>query len=105
MMEEPITYMNTKDTCILCFKKPEDGFELIEHHVKYFPQIVAFVHYDCHQKIHDPENPIKHLIQYEDGDSRKFYEGKKIVEVHCSECGAIEPKHYRLCRLFKGGKK
>jgi len=25
-------------------------------------------------KIHDPENPIKDLIQFKEGDSRRFYE-------------------------------
>ena len=61
-----VTYMNTKDRCIVCFKPPEKDLELIAHHVTYFQQLIAFVHYECHQKIHDPENPINHLIQYQE---------------------------------------
>ncbi len=77
MMEEPVSYMNNRDTCIVCFKEREKDFELIGHHVSYYPEIIAFVHYQCHAKIHDPDKPIAHLIQYEEGDSRKFYEEKK----------------------------
>ena len=76
-MEEPVSYLNNKDKCIVCFKEREKDFELIAHHVSYFPEIVAFVHYTCHAKIHDLEKPISYLIQYEDGDSRKFYEEEK----------------------------
>ena len=50
---------------------------LIKHHVEYFPEVIAYVHFKCHQKIHDIKNPIKFLIKYEDGDSVKFYNLKK----------------------------
>ncbi len=66
--------MNSRDMCMVCFKPPEKNYELIVHHVSYFPEICCFVHYSCHNKIHDPDNPIRALIQYKDGDSRKFYE-------------------------------
>lgn len=67
-------YLNDRSKCIACFKVQEE-FELIRHHVKYFPEEVAHVHYECHKIIHDPDDPrYKYLIQYEDGDSRKFYE-------------------------------
>lgn len=84
-MEEPTVYLNSKDKCIVCFEKPEKwknglDIELIKHHVSYFPQIIAFVHYDCHAKIHDINNPLSHLIQYEREDSIKFYEQKKEKE-------------------------
>jgi len=85
MMEEQAVYLNSKDKCIVCFEKPEkweNGLDiaLIKHHVSYFPPIVAFVHYDCHAKIHDIENPLSHLIQYERDDSIKYYEQKKEKE-------------------------
>jgi len=52
---------------------------LIKHHVTYFPEKIAFVHYECHKKIHgDP--PMTMLIQYKDGDARKFYAMKKERE-------------------------
>ena len=68
--------------CMVCFMPPLIGFgnQLIKHHVSYFPEIIAFVHYKCHQKIHDTEKPIKCFIQYEVGDARKFYEMKKEVK-------------------------
>jgi len=85
MMEEPTAYLNSKDKCIVCFEKPEKwenglDIELIKHHVSYFPQIIAFVHYECHAKIHDIKNPLSHLIQYEREDSIKFYDQKKQKE-------------------------
>ena len=70
---KPIRF-NKRDFCFLCKQPPEDDFELIKHHVSYFPEKVAYVHFDCHMKIHDPENPIKDLIQFKEGDSRRFYE-------------------------------
>ena len=52
---------------------------LIKHHVTYFPEKIAFVHYECHKKIHgDP--PMTLWIQYEEGDPRKFYAMKQEKE-------------------------
>lgn len=104
-MSEAVVYLNTNNRCIVCFKKPKKNTPLIKHHVKYFPEIVAYVHFDCHKKIHDPNNPIEYLIQYEPEDSRNFYEEKRKNEPkYCSECGGLEPKHYRLCKFFVGEK-
>ena len=64
-------FMNRSDTCIVCFGCKLDG-KLIRHHVCYFPEKIAYVHFECHRKIHDTPLPI--FIQYNDGDSRKFYE-------------------------------
>ena len=77
-------YLNCHERCIVC--GCERGFDiktkmvepLIGHHVKYFPAIVAWVHYHCHKKIHDNNNPIISLIQYEGYDSRKYY-GQKTA--------------------------
>ncbi len=69
-------YMNTKDMCIVCFGPPEREYRLIVHHVTYFPEKCCYVHYSCHQKIHDPDDPITYLIQYGEGDSRRFYKAK-----------------------------
>tara|TARA_B100000029_G_scaffold31644_1_gene30131 strand:- start:4065 stop:4400 length:336 start_codon:yes stop_codon:yes gene_type:complete len=50
---------------------------LVRHHVKYFDEsgnvyeIICYVHRECHKAIHDGQHP--HLIQYNEGDSRKFY--------------------------------
>jgi len=73
-------YLNDRDSCYVCKQPPEDEFILIKHHVSYFPEIIAFVHFKCHQQIHDPENPIKEFIKFNDGDSRKFYEIQNRLE-------------------------
>ncbi len=73
-------FLNSRDRCIVCgfgraFDIQTRMIEpLVGHHVKYFPAVVAWVHYHCHRKIHD--NPTTPLIQYEDGDSRRYYEKK-----------------------------
>ena len=80
-----IEYMNSEDRCIICFKEPDVKpepdilgkkviYPLIKHHVSYYPEVIAFVHYDCHKKIHD--TPLNTFIQYEQGDSRKYYKEK-----------------------------
>ena len=74
-----MSYMNKRDMFLVCFKPPLEGYGnmLVRHHVSYFPERIAFVHYECHKKIHMEHTTIPHLIQYNEGDSRKFYEQKK----------------------------
>jgi len=80
-------YLNSREQCIICFQSPHieqmngvlAATPLIKHHVTYFPEKIAFVHYECHKKIHgDP--PIALWIQYAEGDSRKFYTIKSEKE-------------------------
>jgi len=68
-----MTYFNSSNKCAVCFGKPVDNLNLIKHHMSYFPELIAFVHWECHNKIHDPDEPITVFIQYEQGDSRRFY--------------------------------
>ena len=76
-------YLNNREHCIVCFQPPyieemhglTGATPLIKHHVTYFPEKIAFVHYECHRKIHD--TPLNVFIQYADGDSRKFYDMKR----------------------------
>ena len=70
-------FLNSKNMCLVCFKEPEDNLNLIKHHVSYFPEVIAFVHYKCHNQIHHPDNTLPHLIQYKRKDSKKFYKDKK----------------------------
>jgi len=49
---------------------------LVGHHVRYFPPVITFVHYCCHKKIHDKNNPISTLIQYDTGDAKRYYDLK-----------------------------
>jgi len=80
-----IEYMNSEDRCMICSKEPDMKpelnilgekviYPLIKHHVSYYPEVIAFVHYDCHKKIHN--TPLNTFIQYEQGDSRKYYKEK-----------------------------
>ena len=93
--------LNDKNRCIVCCKEFErnildNPIDMICHHVSYFPEVIAFVHYLCHRKIHDIMtweddhgtlmitndyigNKMKThiLIDYNQGDSRKYYEMKK----------------------------
>lgn len=73
-------FLNTKTKCIVCFKEPEDNLNLIKHHVSYYPETIAYVHFSCHQKIHDPDHPLDVWVQYEPEDSKKFYREKKQNE-------------------------
>ena len=87
-----IEYMNQNDMCIACMKGKLKGegnikvngkfnkvsIHLIKHHVRYNPEIIAYVHFDCHQIIHNPDDPrYKHLIQFQEGESREYYDEKK----------------------------
>ena len=81
--EQPLgatRFLNSRDKCIVCgfgraFDTQTRMIEpLVGHHVQYFPAVIAWVHYHCHRKIHS--NPITSLIQYEYGDSRRYYEKK-----------------------------
>ena len=74
-----IEVVNSPLKCLVCNKphnSDSDGrlVKFIVHHLRYFPERVSFVHYECHQKIHDIDNPLTIFIQYEKGDSKKFYE-------------------------------
>ena len=87
MIYRDILLLNNCDFCLHCGKSPHIGndgliISLIKHHVSYFPEKIAYVHNECHSKIHDSKNPITHLIQFEDGDSRKFYAQQKMEEMN-----------------------
>ena len=75
-----MSFLNSRDFCIACFEKKEDDYELIKHHVSYFPEVCTWVHYKCHTDIHDEPSKYPFLIQYQQGDSRKFYDLKKEDE-------------------------
>jgi hypothetical protein len=81
--------MNESTKCIACGKgrekqespikvngKPKMVYvPLIKHHVKYDPELIAYVHFECHRIIHDPDNMMyRHLIQFQEGESREYYD-------------------------------
>jgi hypothetical protein len=45
---------------------------MVKHHIRYYPEAIAWVHSKCHQRIHDPENPMDVFIQYDFSDKEKF---------------------------------
>ena len=67
-------YMNSSEMCICCFKPPAPGGDLAIHHIRYFPELCCYVHDKCHEDIHGTPSKHPYLIQYEEGDSVKFYE-------------------------------
>lgn len=69
-------YMNSKEMCICCFGALRDGDELAVHHISYFPEVCCYVHAKCHEDIHKTPSVHPYLIQYEEGDSMKFYEAR-----------------------------
>jgi len=76
-------FFNSHKRCIVC--NGERTFDiqtrmvekLSGHHVRYFPPLVAWVHPKCHAKIHDPQNPMILYIQYDEGDSQRYYKQMK----------------------------
>tara|TARA_Y100000310_G_C20293475_1_gene628279 strand:+ start:98 stop:352 length:255 start_codon:yes stop_codon:yes gene_type:complete len=73
---------------MICFGKPEvvkEGnstrtLKLIKHHVKYDPETVIWIHFKCHQKIHDADKPLTQWIQYTEKEKKLFYKDKKQDE-------------------------
>ena len=86
-------FMNNNKKCIVCGKNPEQGkssiiingkhapvkVPLIKHHVSYNPELIAFVHFNCHIEIHAGKHP--HLIQYQEGESREYYDKKQNITI------------------------
>jgi hypothetical protein len=85
---------NCPELCAVCFEAPtvdeitHERINLTKHHIRYFPQKIAFVHSKCHDKIHDPENPITYLIDFKKGDSRRFYDIQKNSKSKLGSCVA-----------------
>ena len=80
-----ITYLNSPDFCLICRGDPEvennenstRTLKLIKHHIKYSPETIIWVHYKCHQKIHDTYNPMTVWIQYSEEEKKQFYKNRK----------------------------
>ena len=71
------TFFNAMDRCGVCSQPPKDGLKMMKHHITYYPELIAFVHWECHNRIHDPDNPLTIFIQYTREDSKKFYKEKQ----------------------------
>ena len=83
-IKNKVEFLNDCTCCVVCGKSPEIDekdivITLIKHHVSYFPEKIAYVHNECHKKIHKTPNSV--LIQYELGDSKKYYDLQKDKEL------------------------
>mgnify|MGYP005637929761 FL=1 len=80
LKKQGIEFLNSCELCAVCLQSPDVDNDtqivepLIKHHITYFPQKIAYVHNKCHKQIHSTENTLSHFIQYENGDSNKFYQ-------------------------------
>jgi hypothetical protein len=70
-------YFNSKERCLVCFKPFTKDDPLVNHHITYYPELIGRVHYTCHAKIHDPDNPLTTFIQYDRSDSLRYYQEKE----------------------------
>ena len=83
MIVEGKPFVNTQETCIVCHVEDssDDDNPMVRHHIRYYePETIAWVHSKCHQKIHDPENPITALIQFEPAEKDRFDSEKKVLD-------------------------
>ena len=77
-----VSRLNSPDRCIVCgFGESFDiqtgiPTPLNKHHVSYFPEKIAYVHWACHNRIHN--TPLTTFIQYSPGDSEKFYRKSEV---------------------------
>ena len=81
MMFDEYKFLNTKEKCLICSKSFDNDDPCIKHHIRYEPELIAYVHYTCHNKIHDPDNPITAFIQYTRQDAIDYLENKKLLEL------------------------
>ena len=82
-----VLFLNGPNICAVCSKGPyfdeyNRRISLQKHHVSYFPQKIAHVHKQCHDKIHATDNHF--LIQYEQGDGRKFHDNLESLPKNLS---------------------
>ena len=79
LKKQGIKFFNSYDICAICLQSPDIDNDtqiiepLIKHHIRYFPQKIAYVHNKCHKQIHSNNNSLSNFIQYKNGDSNKFY--------------------------------
>lgn len=82
MIIEGTPFVNTQETCIVCLANDKDkDNQMVKHHIRYYdPEIIAWVHSKCHQKIHDQKNPITAFIQFEPAEKDRFDSEKKVLD-------------------------
>ncbi len=72
-------FLNHRDICGVCHKE-KDEFELIKHHISYFPERIMYVHFNCHVWIHDSlQNKTGLFLQYTDEEVKAWYRQKELL--------------------------
>ena len=87
LADNGVLFLNGPEICLVCLKcqnfdEVGKTISLIKHHVSYFPQKIAHVHKQCHDEIHATDNHV--LIQYDKGDSKKFYDNLESLSKNSS---------------------
>ena len=81
MIGEETPFVNSTERCMVCLKPFTETLlnPMIKHHIRYYPEAIAWVHYKCHQEIHDADNPLDVYIQYELEEQERFQSEKKVL--------------------------
>ena len=88
-----VEFLNSSNNCKACGHDCSFDIEtkrevpLEKHHVSYFPERIAYVHVECHFAIHH-RGLRPDLIEYADGDSRRFYDIQKNSKSKLGGCSA-----------------
>lgn len=57
--------------CALCDLGYRKFHPIEKHHIKYNPELIVYVHDDCHRSIH--EEPFDSFIQYTENERLNYY--------------------------------
>jgi hypothetical protein len=81
MICEETPFVNSTERCMVCLKPFTDTLlnPMIKHHIRYYPEAIAWVHHNCHKQIHDAVNPLDVYIQYELEEQERFISEKKVL--------------------------
>ena len=82
MITDEQGFINSTDRCLICLKPFTETLDnpMEKHHIRYYPEAIAWVHFKCHNRIHDRENPMTTFIQYDVGDPERFQSEKKVLD-------------------------
>jgi len=81
MITEATPFVNSTDRCMICLKPEIETVDnpMVTHHIRYYPEVIAYVHSKCHQLIHNVDNPLGVFIQYESEEQERFISEKKVL--------------------------
>jgi hypothetical protein len=81
MITDVTPFVNSTDRCMVCLTPFTETLDnpMIKHHIRYYPEAIAYVHSKCHQLIHSVDNPLDVYIQYELEEQERFISEKKVL--------------------------